>query len=317
MLLPQPRGPITTTLTTALRGSPDVDVTFPVSDPVRPADDALALWIIHELHYRGFDHVDGRWEWEPSLMPLRRRLEDDLERRLRQRFAQAGPDLDGPVVEVVERLIDEHNGPSLARHVQRHATHGETLQLLRQRSIYHLKEADPTSWVIARLEADVKAALMTIQYDEYGAGRPDRLHHAMFGRGLAASGLDASYGAYIDETVPAVLEQNNALSLFGLQRRLRGAALGHFAAFEATSSLPSRQLAQGLDRLGFPPELVAYYDEHVEADAVHEQVVLRDVCTRLVASEPDLRDDLMLGVWTCLDLEARTATALLGSWEAA
>ena len=48
----------------------------------------------------------------------------------------------------------------------------------------------------------------------------------------------------ISKTQPVeILEQNNALSMFGLQRRLRGAAVGHLAAFEATSSLPSRRNA--------------------------------------------------------------------------
>lgn len=317
MRLPTPRGPVSQALNDALTATPATVLSFPVSDPARPDDDAVALWTLHELHYRGFDDVDDRWEWAPGLMPLRERLEGSLEQRLRSRYAQAHTDTEGSVVDAVERVIAAHEGPSLARHVQRHATHEETLELLRQRSIYHLKEADPTSWVVARLEAEVKAPLMSIQYDEYGAGRADRLHHAMFGRGLAAAGLDATYGAYIDGAVLEVIEQNNALSLFGLHRRLRGAAVGHFAAFEATSAVPSRQLVQGLERLGFAPELVAYYDEHIEADAVHEQVVLREVCARLVEAEPDLRSDLLLGVWTCLELESRTATALLDSWEAA
>ena len=72
------------------------------------------------------------------------------------------------------------------------------------------------------------------------------------------------------------------MSLFGLHRRLRGAALGHLAAFEATSSLPSRRMAQGL-----APARAArrrwshYYDEHVEADAVHEQLAVRTICGAL------------------------------------
>ncbi len=111
-----------------------------------------------------------------------------------------------------------------------------------------------------------------------------------------------------------MLEQSNVVSMFGLQRRHRAPALGHFAAFEITSSVPSRQLAQGLDRLGFPASLVAYYDEHVEADAVHEQVAARDVCGALVAEDPALRDGVIFGAWTCLDLESRTGTRLLDLW---
>jgi hypothetical protein len=121
----------------------------------------------------------------------------------------------------------------------------------------------------------------------------------------------------VDEVPVEILEQNNVLSMFGLQRRLRGAAVGHLAAFEATSSLPSRRMAHGLQRLGFPAELVGYYTEHVEADAVHEQVALRDVCLALVTDEPHLEPDVWFGAWACLDLENRTARRLLSSWGAA
>ena len=93
---------------------------------------------------------------------------------------------------------------------------------------------------------------MELQYDEYGGGDPNRLHHHLFALGMEASGLEPTYDAHLDVVPFEVLEQNNALSLFGLHRRLRGAALGHLAAFEATSSLPSRRMAEGLERLGLP-----------------------------------------------------------------
>jgi len=56
------------------------------------------------------------------------------------------------------------------------------------------------------------------------------------------------------------------MSLFALNRRLRGAAVGHFAAFEASSSVPSRRIAAGLERLGMPEQAALYFHEHVEAD---------------------------------------------------
>jgi hypothetical protein len=73
-------------------------------------------------------------------------------------------------------------------------------------------------------------------------------------------------------------------------------------------------MAQGLQRLDFPAEMVAYYTEHVEADAVHEQVALRDICVTLLAEEPALEADVWFGAWACLDLENRTAHRLLESW---
>ena len=43
------------------------------------ADAALGLWILHELHYRGFDGVDDALEWHPTLLEVRSLLERDLE----------------------------------------------------------------------------------------------------------------------------------------------------------------------------------------------------------------------------------------------
>lgn len=325
--LPLPRGPLSGELVDVLSSAVDDDRSPLRAEPRHGAEDrALSLWVLHELHYRGFDGVDEAWEWSPALARLRRDLESDLEGRLRARHAAARDGNDTALVagealddvgDAVLALAAAHDGPSLARHVQRTATYTEVVELLRQRSIYHLKEADPTSWTVPRLEAGPKAALLQVQYDEYGVGDPERLHHAIFARGLSDAGIDATYGAHIDAASLETLEQNNTMSMFGLQRRLRAAAVGHFAAFEATSSVPSRQMVQGLQRLGFPDSLVAYYDEHVEADAVHEQVAARALCGSLVAEDPTLHDDVLFGAWTCLDLESRSAAHLLATWSEA
>ena len=321
--LPTPRGPISQALVSAI-AAPFLErlpawpepVQPDEADPHRAADDALALWVLHELSYRGFTDVDERWEWHPDLMTLRWRLEGELEQRLRKRMPAT--DRSGDLVTDLERVIADDDAPSLARHLQRHGSEEQALDLLRQRSLYHLKEADPTTWVIPRLPGGrAKAALVEVLYDEYGAGDPQRLHHDLFAWGVEACGLSSEPNAYVDDAITEVLEQNNATSMFGMHRRLRGAALGHFAAFESTSSVPSRQLVQGFERLGMPTEMRAYYDEHVEADAVHDQVALRDICGALVEREPDLAEDVLLGAWTCLDLEARTARAMLARWDLA
>jgi hypothetical protein len=111
------------------------------------------------------------------------------------------------------------------------------------------------------------------------------------------------------------LAVNNVMSLFGLSRRLRGAALGHLAAFETTSSVPCRRIAGGIERLGLPTAVAAYFHEHVEADAVHEQVAIRDICGGLVEDRPELRGDVLFGVAACLHLDVLAARGLLGSWQ--
>jgi hypothetical protein len=307
--LPTSRGRLSAAVADRLLGGP-----LAPTGPDDGDDAALALWLLHELHYRGFEGVDPDLEWDPALLGVRRELERDLERRLRADWP--GP----PEVDLAAGFFDwvaGADGPSLARHVQTGADRAQVDALLRARAVYHLKEADPTTWVVPRLRGGAQAALVELQYDEYGGGRADRLHAGLFERGLAASGLAAAYAEHVDAAPLEVLEQNNVVTMLGLHRRLRAAAVGHLAAFEATSSLPSRRMAQGLDRLGYPPAMAAYYREHVEADAVHEQVALRDVCVALVKDEPELEADVWFGAWTCLELEDRTARRFLAAWDAA
>lgn len=311
MLTPSPRGPLSECVLESLRTGETSRVTD-APDAGSPEDAQITLWALYEQHYRGFDDVAGELEWDPQLIAVRRRLEQDFERELRARTPKLPEP--GNFAEDFFAFVADHDGPSLAAHIHRSATDEQVREFLRHKSIYHLKESDHTTWVIPRLSDPVKAAVMELQYDEYGGGNPNRLHAHLFAQGLATSGLSAEYGAYIDEVPAEVLEQNNVMSLFGLNRRLRAASLGFLAAFEATSSSPSRKIARGLERLGFPAEMVEYYTEHVEADAVHEQLAVRTICGALLAEEPALHEDVFFGAWTSLDQDDRYAQRMLGAW---
>lgn len=308
-MLPKSRGTLSAAVFTALQSGATANLG---TEPESEEDAQVALWTLYELHYRGFDEVDPDLEWDPDLLRVRRSLEHAFEAELHRRWEEsplrADPELDLP------GLVERHDGPSLARFVRRKADREQVLEILKHRSIYHLKEADPTSWVVPRLETRVKAALMEIQFDEYGNGDPNRLHHHLFRRGMEAVGLRTDHACYIDEVPVEILAMNNAVTMFGLHRRLRGAALGHLAAFESTSSIPSRMLAQGLRRVELPEQMAAYYDEHVEADAVHEQVAVRDVCGAYLDDEPNDRDLVLFGAFTGLELEARYAGQMLAQW---
>ena len=315
MIVPTARGSLSEALFEQLPSMvPDDGLPALPTQPDDVADEQIALWTLYELHYRGLEDVSDELEWDAALLALRRGLERSLEDRLRGRFVapDTGPDLATDLFAYVEA----HPGRSVAAYVQRGADRDQVLELLRVRSLYHLKEADPTSWAVPRLPRPVQAALVELLYDEYGAGRPAEVHSGLFARAMRACDLDSTYGAYVDDAPLEALEQNNAMSLFGLHRRLRGAALGHLAAFEATSSLPSRRMAQGLARLDLPEEVAAYYTEHVEADAVHEQLAVRSICAPLVADDPDTAADVYFGAFSCLDLEDRLAARLLDRWEA-
>lgn len=215
-------------------------------------DAQLALWMTYELHYRGFDDVSPDAEWDLGILALRRQLERRFEEQLRAVTASAEVPLDTDVGEVLLDLAQSADGPSIALRLQRDATVDQMRDYLSQRSIVQLKESDPHSFVLGRLDGAAKVALAELQYDEYGGGRPGRLHAALYAQALRAAGLDPQYGAYIEQASAVTLASVNVMSMFAFNRRLRGASMGHLAIFEATSSLPCRRISRGLERLGFP-----------------------------------------------------------------
>jgi pyrroloquinoline quinone (PQQ) biosynthesis protein C len=318
MRLPRERGPISRHVIHALADGdgqawpPALGAGEVIGDP----DVQLALWMIYELHYRGFDGVPDDREWDLGLITLRktieRRFELELRARTRERLSAVPPD--GDVGSQLLALVAADDAPSPATFMHRRATREQLSDYLRERSVQQLKESDPQSFVLPRLDGRAKAALAELQYDEYGGGRPERLHATLYADALEAAGLDRTYGAYIDEVSALSLACANTMTMFGLNRRLRGAAMGHLAAFEASSSVPCRKIAAGLERAGFPDTVSAYFHEHVEADAVHEHVACSDICGAMVAEDPSLRADVFFGAASCLLLDELSGAELLDRW---
>ena len=319
LTLPQPRGDTTEALLAALRAAPHDLPPIPLPggrDPLADEDLQLALYCCYELHYRGLPGVDERWEWSPSLLALRGALEARFETALRDAVGPvpAAPD-PGDMDLALRAIADADDGPSLSRHVERDATLEQVLEFLAHRSAYQLKEADPHSWALPRLSGPPKAALVEIQADEYGGGRPERLHAQLFADMMEALGLDARYGAYVDHVPAETLATVNVMSLCGLHRRLRGAIVGHLALFEMTSSIPSRRYAAGLRRLGFDdPAATTFFDEHVAADAVHESVAAVDLAGGLARLEPAIAGDILWGASALVAVEGRWARRVLEAW---
>src|SRR3954462_9985492 len=235
--LPQPRGPVSEVLLAAL-GRPPHALDVPEGE-IEAEDLQLALYCCYELHYRGFDGVDDRWEWEPSLLAFRGELERRFEDELHGLVGTPGAPPDPSEVDVLLRelmLADE--APSVSTFIEREATAEQLLEFMIHRSAYQLKEADPHSWALPRLWGRPKAAMVEVQADEYGGGDPSRIHAQLFADAMDALGLDSTYGAYLDVLPGVTLATVNLMSLFGLHRRHRARIVGHLAAFEMTSSIP-------------------------------------------------------------------------------
>ena len=309
--LPSPRGPLSEALLHALVGVRRTDDLPAPPHDVDPygEDLQLALHLAYELHYRPLPGVDDALEWDPGLLRLRSLLERPFLAALR-RDTSGSDDVEAALAPL---LLEPVSGTGPSWHLAGEGERWQLREYAAHRSVYHLKEADPQAFVVPRLEGQVKAAMVSVQHDEYGAGRVERMHATLFAEMLRELEVDDGYGAHVDRAPAATLAPVNLMSLLGLHRSLRGAAVGQFVMIEVTSSPGSRRLSSAFARLSGGSAGQRFYDEHVEADAVHEQLLragLRDLLRR----EPQLAADVVLGIEAGLLLEDRFAEHVLGAW---
>jgi hypothetical protein len=278
-------------------------------------DDAqLALTCCYELAYSGFRDVDDLWEHDPALLRVRAELEAAF---LRTIVGEVGaPD---PLTPTQARdalaALTRAGGRSLSRWVAERGTLEQFREFCIHRSQYQRKEADAHTWVIPRLRGRAKAAFVTIQFDEYGEGRSPEMHAELFAVTMRALDLDARYGAHLDRLPAATLATDNLISMFGMHRRWRAAAIGHLALFEMTSVGPMQRYSDALERLGLPASARRFYDVHVIADAVHERIALDEMVASFVEQEPAAAGDVVFGARALALVESRFTNGLLHAWE--
>jgi hypothetical protein len=284
------------------------------SNALLDEDFQLTLYCLYELHYQGLAGVSEDWEWEPSVISFRGRLEEVFERQLRASL----PDYwNVAAADVPVALWDLSNGGgfSLSEWLLEHGTRFHAEEFAIHRSGYQLKEADPHTWGIPRLTGRAKAAMVTIQSDEYGGGKPRQMHSSLFADAMSALGLDPTYGAYLDRLPGITLATTNLISMFGLHRRLRGALVGHLASFEMNSVEPMRRYSSWLASLGVPLEGRRFYDVHVEADEVHQYIAVHDLVGGLLEVEPEQAGQVMFGARAVALVESAFASHLVSAWK--
>ena len=322
LALPPPRGPISAWVLDLLAGRPaGAPPEVWAADPI--GDDAqLALYLAYELHYADLPGVAADLEWDIRLLDVRAQLEDAFECWLRHRAgivcAHAGVDLrairPADVVAAVHRLLDADDGPSISRLIEVDGTREQLRDVVRCRSAYQRKEADPHTFGIPRLRGRAKQLLAEIQAGEYGADADDRVMHAdLFARTMAALDLDDRPNALLAELPVAAFALSNTISLLGLHRRLRGALVGHLVAFEMTSVVPMGRYASACERLDLGEDARRFYDVHVLADAEHE-VLAAEMATAFADDEPHLAGDVVLGAAIAIVTEHVVTEQLLDHW---
>lgn len=321
--LPEPRGPVSSTVVELLatppgRCGPHLRRARRLAVEADPfgEDLTLALHLCYELHYRGFTGVAEDWEWSPDLLRLRALLEFRFTTALHDMVDTPGDPVEAVASALADLLVDRLPVDDIASHLRSTGEWWQAKELFVHRSIYHLKEGDPHAWVIPRLQGRAKAALVAVEFDEYGAGDPRRAHAHLFAELLGAAGLDAGYLHHLDDVPAPAIATVNLMSMFGLHRALRGALVGHLATAEITTGPSARRMVGALRAMGAPEPCVTFYTEHIEADAVHEQLMRHDVVGDLLDREPHLAADLAFGIRATNLLEERLTDHLLSSWRA-
>ena len=238
---------------------------------------------------------------------------ESAEGRLRARFAAAAVPPNAGTSSTRSSPTSRPPRPSLASYVHREADREQVLDLLRLRSVYHLKETDPTAWAVPRLPRASQAALVELHVRRVrrrprppgplGSCSPAPWRRAGSTTGTARTSTRHPPRCRAEQRDDAV---RSAPAAAGGRRRpprcLRGDQLDAFAPDDP-----------GPPRLEMPTRWSAYYLEHVEADAVHEQSRPRHLRPARRGG-PLVAADVFFGVFTCLDLEDRLAGAALASW---
>lgn len=327
--LPPARGPITRWLFRRLRGLPvPVDLPSLPRDLLTDDDAQLALYCIYELTYRGFVEIDEAKDLEHDC--LVRSLASHLEAGFLAAVRALTHDDGGARVDEVARdrgaaaavdlLLSRAATPSLSAFVEERGTMQQFCELLVHRSAYQLKEADPHTRGISALPAGArKAAMVDIQFDEYGNGTPGTSHAELFWAALDSAGLNSAYGSHVSRLPAATLATGNLLNMFAAHRCHLGALIGHLALFEMTSVEPMGRYARAAARLGLPPDVVAFFAVHVVADEEHgrlgHDVLLGPTVGHATRDGLDPAD-LAFGAHALLLVEAMFAGHVLRSWNA-
>lgn len=315
--LPRPRGPVSGALRTLLTGPPTQDVGALVNSRMadlwstpddvpwwRAGDDAaLALVYLTELHRRGLEGVDDRWEGSPLLATARWTLSGPIRRGL-ERLAEADDAPAHPtgcgVVRLVVALVAHASTPSPS------AVAGGCREILELEvtltAVQRLRERDAHATLLPslagaprRLLAQTLAMAPSADVDDEREAVAAVLH------GL---GLSDRTGSLLDTLPGAALWRVAVLDHLVTHRSSRASALGWLAAADALAAAGRFVTGDALRRHGLGTATARAWDEGVIG-----RMATLEAAERLVDAEPQLAADVLLGARACVT----AATAVRGA----
>jgi hypothetical protein len=188
------------------------------------------------------------------------------------------------------------------------ATLGQLREVVAQRSLFFLKEPDPWTMVIPSLRGEAKAGLIDLILDEYGWGRHDQMHSTVYATLMEKLGLSTGHDDYFDQTSWQLLAGLNYQAMLARHRRFCRRMYGYIYLVEADSPSSMRNYLAAYARAGInDPEVLLFYQLHIDADEGHADVALNEVVAPVLQSEPAAAADIARGI-----VEGRYLHALFG-----
>lgn len=315
-LLPWPRGPLSDFVITTFSSHSDSVGLSPhvvLDDPLVDDDFQLALYLCYELHFRDVARTD--LEWDPTLLSFRAELERVFVYRLRQ-FDCASSAHSTALGVSLDELLESADNRGIGEYLELHATLDQLREYCVHRSASCLKSGDANSFGIARLKGGAKAAMAKMQFADMGYGDARSMNSTHFAATMMALELDPRHGAYVGHLPAASLAQVNLESLFGLHRRWRGALVGAVVMNKLSSVDIMDHCLHAMFRLDGSVAGANYFSNRMNADAIHAFIARDQLVAGLVATDPQIADDVLFGATVQLRLEENFARHALDSWSA-
>jgi hypothetical protein len=272
-------------------------------------EDPGALDVAHRTLYRlgaqsAWSPVDAVRDNEHDLTIAAVRLE--LERAFERQLHRVAPLPEEPPAQPAEirawlsDLALERPlfpSPSMGAFYRAEATLDQLREVVAQRSLFFLKEPDPWTMVIPSLQGKAKAGLIDLILDEYGWGRHDQMHSTVYATLMAKLGLETEYDHYLDQTAWPFLAGLNYQAMLARHRRLCRRMYGYIYLVEADSPGSMRNYLAAYARAGIEdPEVLTFYELHIDADEGHADVALNEVVAPVLEAEPAAAAEIARGV---------------------
>jgi hypothetical protein len=229
-------------------------------------------------------------EWRAQLEEDRRML------RLEGAFVEAFREVVGPLVADVpsdpdgfiawfERLKDDGPGQwdPLFAWLESEANLDQMRWFLTQEAAGEAGFDDLVAYTQVKLPARPKLELARNYWDEMGRGNMGGMHGPMLDRTVA--GLELS--PTIEGTCWQSLALANTLTAFATTRRYVYHSIGALGAVELTAPTRVGAVADGLKRLGRPPEQRKYFVLHANLDVEHSKAWNAEALIPLVSETPE------------------------------